>query len=189
MYKKIFSVIIIFAFAMVAGCATTPTKSQYIAGAKAIAREAGNLVAMNNPKMAAEVKLVYNMIKDDDGDEFRALFANGLQQMLEAEGVAGSSRLAQSAVDLMAAFGLDVPKTDMINAKYLEKFAIEDIKTIAEAFIEGMAGALPDDQSGITDCFDLDGFRGDLVATLRKSRAEFKLEHADQINELTWPAR
>jgi hypothetical protein len=120
------------------GCATKPTKAQYIAGAKIIAREAGNLVAMNNPEMATAVRLGYNMIKDEDGDEFRALFANGLQQMLAAEGVAGSERLAKSAADLLAVFGLDVPDTGMIDAEYLEKFAVGDIKDIAVAFIEGM---------------------------------------------------
>ncbi len=131
------------AVAMTTACTTTGTTTETdksVAPAKIIARKAGKYVALNNPAVAVSVTTGYAAIEALEGDDFRGAFLDGLESYLESEGIAGSAELRADAEDILDIFGFDLAATS-IDLPFLQNFEVGNIKTIVNAFIEGMAFA------------------------------------------------
>ncbi len=139
---------------LMAACATTGTttdengnvvvvektidKEKALALAKIVARKAGKYVALNNPEVAVSVKMAYALIENYEGSTFRDAFLDRLQTYLDANGIKGSAELRADASDILDLFGYDIDTTS-IDAAFLERFDVENIKAVAMAFIQGMS--------------------------------------------------
>ena len=126
---------LLISMAMVA-CAMTGT--QQMSAAKIIARNAGFYVAQNNPEASVAIAVAYQKIEQYQGDSYKAGVASGLKWMLDQKNIKGSARLAQDAADLLALFGVPVPEPQSVDTAWLMQFDESSVRTVAEAFIEGM---------------------------------------------------
>ena len=135
MYKSIIAVICLMGIVIV-GCATMEGKN--MAAAKIIARNAGYYIAMNNPGAADAINVAYAKMEQYSGESYNASVLSGFKWLLDQENVKGSDKLAADAMDLMAIFGLPVPKPVEMDLAWINQFDEGQIRELADAFLQGM---------------------------------------------------
>lgn len=158
---------------MAAGCAGM-THDQKLSAAQLIAGEAGFYVAQNNPEAAAIIAVTYEDIKSNQGLAYKASVASGLKWMLDQNNIKGSERLANSAERLLGIFGVPLPAPMAVDTAWLMQFDEPDIRSVAEAFIEGMGKPTS----------SVDEFRDNLRATMLENRFQFEIDHAAEIADM-----
>ena len=135
MYKSIIAVICLAALVTI-GCAALEDRN--MAAAKIIARNAGYYIALNNPGAADAVNVAYATMEQYSGESYKASVLSGFKWLLDQKNVKGSDKLAADAMDLMAIFGLPVPKPVDMDLAWVNQFDEGQIRELADAFLQGM---------------------------------------------------
>ena len=121
---------------------TVATETQFdsekaLTSARLIARKAGKYVGRNNPEVAEKVTEAYAEMAALDDDAFRGKFLDGLDWYLSSRGISGSDELREDAGDILDLFGFNIDLTT-IDLAFLQRFQVESIKSVAQAFIQGL---------------------------------------------------